>query len=236
VIYDGFDLSGILHIEAIRRSLLPPFENESTELSGRDGSVHLNTRLGTGTVEVDVRLICPATARDEQQAQLVHTTRLLAEKLYKTEPCSLVLPDMPDVYHMALLDGSTELERISYSQKTTLSFICFDPVGYGTTRELTCDGGELYLNVAGNYETAPIVEIESVSGPITVTFDDEDFTTLNAVNAGDLLVLDAESHTCMQGESGVYYNILSDFPVWMPGVHTISCEMPYTVRWTERWM
>ena len=59
---------------------------------------------------------------------------------------------------------------------------------------------------------------------------------LGNITSAHPLVFDCERHMTTKGGSTVKLNVMDDYAAWEPGVHTVSCESPYTVRWRERWL
>lgn len=232
IVYDGWDFAGYLHVEAVRRPLMAEraADTESRPRGARLESVASDPK----TIEVDVRLVARVRGRARQREQLEQLRRLVAGKLLRDEPCKLVLPDAPDLYDMAVLDGSTDLERVSCTSKATLSFLCPDPRSWGETgvRQME-QGGEVTCLVGGNDATAPVVAVVA-DGPFTVLFDGVPFDVLGAPVG--LCGIDAEEHAVACGGLAVRYSIMSDFPEWAPGVHRVECDRPYAVRWCDRWL
>lgn len=232
--FDGYDFSGLLTVEAIRRPFIPPLSANVEDVSGRDGGVLRSLVLGPLPIEVDVRLFAARPGAKEQMVKIEDLRRKATSRLLRREPCKLILHDAPDVYHMAILSDVTDLERFAYTGATTLYFTCPDPVGFGRTHTKKSSGGTIKCNVGGTYPTAPIVEVENADASTTVQFDGVDFV-VDGYTPGPL-VIDAEVHEARQGGTLAKVRITDDYPLWHPGVHTVTCSLPFQVRWCTRWL
>lgn len=233
MIYDGFDFEPYLTVENVRRSLLPDVDDSSDNRSG-DGSCLKGIKLSPLKIEVDVRIKRPAEDWREIDAKFADVRRKLSARLFRRAPCSLVLYDEPDIENMAVLTGSTVLESEVWTKTTTLTFLCNDPIGYGEEHLRAAEeGGEVRINVGGTYEAKPIIQVDA-DGPFTMTVDGDDFMVLGHASGATVINSFDRSVTC-EGES-VQYAIFSDFPLLEPGLHTLSCSLPYTVGWRDAWL
>lgn len=234
--YDGQDLSHLFKVESVGRSVLPPVEVNQTTIGGRDGSVFGSTALGALEIEVRVRLIAPRAVGIEAQRQSFDALRRrVAVSLYRDHLCELVLDDAPDVYYMAVLSGDTDIERFAETGGATLTFLCPESIAHGHTfTRKAHNGGTQRVNVGGSYPTAPVLTCACNGSPVSATFDGKPFRTVRA--ASGTLVVDAVSHTCEVDGSPVPVNIEDDYPSWEPGIHEVSCSLPYEVVWEERWL
>ena len=231
MIFDGYDFRPLVAVEQVRRPLLPPVSVSSSGGSGRDGAEFKQATLDPMDIEVDIRLIAPGKGRFER------LRRALAPLLLKREPSKLVLPDAPDVYHMAVLSGDTDIDRFVHTGGVTLTFRCDDPVAYGAEKSRTAEGGgEAVLVVGGTYRTAPVIEVDTTGSAATVTVDGKPMRALGNVSSAHPLVFDCEKHSTTKGGAAVKLDVMDDYAAWEPGAHTVSCESPYSVRWRERWL
>lgn len=233
LIFDGYDLGHLLHIEGKpRRPLMADNEISVEDFGGHDGSSFQGSNLGSFEIEIDVRLFSKDTERNKSHISLEDLRRKIAGLLHKDKPCKLVIPTAPDVYYLAMLDGSTDLDHLSYTSSTTLIFRVFEPAGFGATHKRISEGGMLSIMVDGTYKTKPIIFVE-VDEPFVMDIDGSAFMVLGspsgACRIGDNKVLDATG-------ARIRYSIFNDMPEWEPGNHRIYCNYPFEVEWTERWL
>lgn len=233
LIYDGYDLSRFLHIEsAPRRPLLADNEISQVSFSGRDGSDFESSHLSSFEIEIDVRLISEDVSKDGRHRELKDLRREIAGLLYRKKPCPLVIPTEPDVYYMAMIDGSTDLNTLSYTASTTLIFRVFESAGYGKKHKKSSEGGQLNFVVNGNYPTIPEITVKAKE-PFVMDIDGSVF-----------MVLGTPSGSCKISGNKIYdasgslirFSLLCKAPKFDPGRHSVSCEHPFEVEWQERWL
>ena len=236
MIYDGYDFSQLMKVEAVHRSLLPELSVETATIPGRDGSVFRSTSLGSLVLSVDVRLMTPVSGIENQKAAFESLRREVAGRLLKASPCDLVVDDAPDLTYMASLRGSTDLDRFLYTGGTTLEFLCMDPWGRGRSVSrsfLPSDGSSDGLTV--NVGTAPVVVLKTSDSNASVDFDGASFNVFAMAGSGDIVV-DCEKKKASQGLLPVTVDINSEWPSWSPGVHSVSAPCEFVVSWSERWL
>lgn len=239
--YDGHDFKNDFKVEEIQRSLLPELSTTPMTSEVLDGETHLFTRISGREIRVVIRIITPVPGAKNQQRKFEQKRRQICGALLSKTPKKLVLDDAPDVYEMAVIDGATDLDRFVYTGTTTLVFRCFGPAAFGeTSSEVAKQGGKLTVCVDGNTATQPVV-IVTAAGPFTVTFDGEPFEVTGSVT-GDVIIDARETrenefgHFVTDNEGRVVpYSIMSDWPIWEPGTHTVECSRPFAVQWTDRW-
>lgn len=235
MIYDGYDFSHLLTVEDVRRPLLPDVELDTSD-SGGPGTVLKGASLGPSQVEVDVRMIAGFRDPMGRRLGLEQLRRNVAARLWKGGLRKLVLHDAPDLWNWASLTGSTDLERFLHTGGTTLVWYCPDPAWHGKEKSKSCDGGQVQVNVGGTYATAPVVEVETQGSEATVYFDGKAFRAEGNIASDDPLTIDAPASDCWKGDAYVAVNIMDSYPAWEPGLHTVQCSLPFTVRWEERWL
>lgn len=237
MIFDGFDFSHLMKVEGVERSLVPDM-SVSSEAVGAPGEVFKSTSMGARTIKVDVRIIAPAKDLDGQKMSFEMTRRVIAARLARTTLCDLVLDDAPDVRWRAVLNGSTDLDRFLWTGGATLEFYSPTPWAFGKARKKESPGGEVGCNVLGNVATAPVVTVDAESSDFEVCFDGVPFQLGGNVTSASPVVIDAANtpRTTTKGGATVKVGINSDYPEWATGLHTVSCQHPFTVEWEERWI
>lgn len=232
MIYDGFDFRSLLKVESVRRPLMAPVMLNTKDTPGRDGDVIQGMTFEPKTIEVDIRMIAGVHGLPNQKFGIKDLRRKLSGRLFKREPCKLVLPDEPDIYEMAILDGTTDLEAFCYSRFATLTWHC-EPASYGKTRTKSSNGGTVSTYVNGTYKTAPVVIVKA-AGAFTIDFDGHEFEVIENVNGN--VIINGEDHEITCDGNRVEISLFADFPTWEPGIHKVTCDRPYTVKFRERWL
>ena len=234
MIYDGNDLSPWLRCNP-QRPILPPVENSAQEVPGRDGSRLVRSKLGALTIPVKVRL---RARRGEDVAELRH---MLAAMLRREEPAPLVLPDDPTRYHMAVLDGSSDLDRLWYTGSAELTFVAHDPIAYGQLHEAAM-GSSATLHVAGTHPSAPVITARPGSSSryrITLVDSGEYVEVSTPFSTSSVLVKDcAAQHCTVNGASADRHVALSsDYFDLAPGLNRLAATSgTAVVEWRERWL
>lgn len=236
--FDGFDFTGLLLLEEINRPLMPPVE--ASTIATRDGTVTSDVKLGPATIGTVVRLMDFEKAPDHFK-NLAEMRRRAAGRLFRRQPCKLILPDEPDLYLNAYVKDTSELTNLNKTKQTTLNWYCDDPLGYGPLNTETSTGGEIELLVAGTWYVSPIIAIDA-SGPVVIRYDDREFEVTQSVT-GDLFIdsrnpnYEPTGHAVFDGElNNVAYNIHNDWPLLAPGTHTFECERPFVIEWRDTWL
>lgn len=236
MIYDGYDFGHVLRIDGIHRPIMPGVDVQTDDLTG-DGARLGTVRLEAAEIEVDIRLYRPFEEVGTREG-FERARRLLQRRLLRRSPCKLVLPDAPDIYNLAVLDGSTDLERVAWNGTGTLTFLCTDPRGYGALRRRSSAGGtaSLRVNVGGSYQTCPVITLTAGTANLTVMNDGLTMRVLGDESVTDPVVIDCLQHACTVGGETVMLDALDDYAEWEPGVHELQCDYPFEVEWREMWL
>lgn len=238
MIYDGYDFSPLLKVETpIQRGILADVTVETEDMGGK-GAIHKRTTLGSLTLSVPVRIIAHGRDTDGHRMAFETVRRMIASKLYRDKPCRLVLDDAPDVYYMASLQGSTDLDRFVWTGGATLEFLSPKPYAFGDEHVKTSTGGTVTCNVVGGVETYPVVEIQTTGSAFTVYFDGQPFELGGNITSAYPVIIDAteDARSTTKGGSPIKVNVKHNYPEWKPGLHTVQCDHPFKVRWVEHWL
>lgn len=232
--FNGYDLSPWLDANPTR-PILPPVEVEADEVPGADGARFRSARLGELEIPVVVRLRASA---DDDIAELRH---MLAPMLCAKSPAPLVLGDDPTRYHLAVLEGSSDLDRLWRTGRAELVFRACDPIAFGKTSAIAMATAAT-ANVGGTWKTAPTITARPSSGSgyrITLVETGE-YVQVNAPFTGEqTLVIDCgKQHCTVSGASAdEAVTLASDYFELSPGLNQLSAENgTATVEWTERWL
>lgn len=233
MIYDGRDTGDVLRVLAVRRQTACDRDVVAESIPGRDGLRFSRVEKGGRAIEVDVALVQPTAGAVRQVREIESARRELNALLLRDRPCELVLPDAPDLADLAVAKDVSDIERLAYIGTATVTFQCMEAASRGETRTgEMLDGGKLWALVGGNAPTAPVVMVRA-SGPFSVLFDGVPFEVTGSPDG--YCGIDGEKGAVECAGAAVRYAVTSDIPVWEPGRHTVECELPYAVRWVERW-
>ena len=152
--FNGTNLSEVCTISKIYNSILPERDNFTQVIPTVNGSYYTGFRYGEKVISVDI-WFSKTNIQDYTNA-----IAKLAKVLNTSGPKKFISSENPDVYYFAVLDRSTDLEKIQYSGSTTLNFICHDPIAYSKKWETSVpnDRGVLNFNNSGTANAKPIVD------------------------------------------------------------------------------
>ena len=225
MIYDGFDFEHWLDVMPTK-PIAAETEVSTISVPGLDGEIFDGMRRKALTIPVRVRLKKTWMA----EAELRH---FLAPKLLKSEPKALVLPDDPVREYLAVLNGSSQLDRLWELGTTTLDFLCCDPVAYG--REVTVEVPDK-VYVDGTYPTEPTFDLTTTATIVIVTYSGGHIAIAEEVAVGASVVIDTANMTVTVNGSRADFTLGSDFPKLEPGDNLILVSgAEGTVTWRERW-
>ena len=235
MVYNGFDFAPYLRVNP-HRPIAPPVTVETDDVPGRDGTRFRSARLGELTIEVDAEL---RAAPGDDIAELRH---MLAAALVSPSPAPLILPDDPGRYHLAVLDGESELSTLWRTGEATLTFRCPDPVAYGQDR-IEALGAATSLSVGGTYEALPVFEVKPTGKRFRVeSATASAFVEVEASTSFDgskTLTIDCAAQHCELGGTSVddRVTLASTYFALAPGRNDlVATGGTGTVRWTERWL
>jgi len=155
VIFAGQSLNNYCRVLSIQREVLPPRENFTKSIPNRNGSQFTGFHYGERTFTVEVCFT------GETKEELIEKARQLAKVLDVKNPSKLILSDEQDKYYYAVVDGNTSIDRQFNTAKTTITFICYNPVAYSSLWQtyLPDDKGIVEVTNEGTAETFPSVEV-----------------------------------------------------------------------------
>lgn len=231
IYFDGKDLSTLLWVTAVKRSVLPERNVTVTEVPGVDGSMVGGVSLQPLTVAVTAHI------RRDSIEDVNEARRLLSEALATDAPRPLFLPDEPNRYLMAIYQGGAELSRNANKPSVELSFYCADPVAYGEERALDVTGGRP-VNVRGTYPCRPVVTVKPTAGEswrITRKSTGEYVEVTGPFTGEQTVELDMATERCRVNGSDVPATIGSDY-FGLLGTEQVEVSGGTAhLEWTERW-
>lgn len=235
MVYNGFDFGPYLRVNP-HRPVAPPVTVETDDVPGRDGTRFRSARLGELTIEVDAEL---RARPGDDIAELRHT---LAAALVSASPAPLILPDDPGRYHMAVLEGESELSTLWRTGEATLTFKCPDPVAYGQDRIEALEAST-QVSCGGTYMAMPVFEVKPTGKRFRIESETAGaFVEVEAASSFDgtkTLVIDCAAQHCELGglNADSRVTLASDYFELRPGANRlVATGGTGTVRWTERWL
>ena len=231
IYFDGKDLSTLLWVTGVKRSILPERNITTTEVPGVDGSMVSGVTLSPLTVTVT------AYIRKDSVQDVTDARRLISEALATDTPRPLFLPDEPNRYMMAMYKGGAELSRNAHKPSVELSFYCADPVAYGEERGLDVTGTQP-VNVRGTYPCKPVVTVkppQCETWRITKLSTEEFVEVTGPFTGEQTVVLDTVNERCTVNGNDVAVTVESDY-FSLLGTEEIEVSGGTArLEWTERW-
>ncbi|MCP3025993.1 distal tail protein Dit [Halobacillus sp. A5] len=208
--YAGVETPSFLIIEKVTPQTLPPARVNSMNIPMKNGERFINKTLGVRTFVADVAIKVP------KGKTLLEMMDDLADWLDYDEPQKFILRDKPNIYYMAIVESSTDIQRFSYSGKGQITFVCYDPHGYGDDKQYVYEGNQedptTIVNNEGNKETAPIMSMRFV----------KDVTDFAVTTDDDMLYFgepfDPDVNTIKDFNPKLVYEEMDSFDGWTNGV------------------
>lgn len=147
--YNNNPLPSYVILTKVNNNILPPIQNTLLDIQNRRGSYFYQNRLATKTVSIEIVI------KSDSPSDLLEKVRELAVYFYSEKPCQLSLNE--DVYYLAVLDGSTDFEQLAHIGSGSITFLCIDPIAYGTQQTigpLTTPISKSHF-ITGTYKTYP---------------------------------------------------------------------------------
>lgn len=247
LIYNGLDFSTLFTYGDPQITILDA-KPDLREASSRNGAAFVGMTYGVSTVAVKLAALGDAATR-----RAAFST--LGKYLMVDEPKALYLPDTPDRYYLAVLQGGLDLTRGINGELTTLTFALTDPVAYGETKSATVssDLTYLYATIGGTAPTRIDVTCSDAAGATSGSYAGEwsiGYTgySWKARPRFDL-GSDGTTHSVEISSSKRYskvdgtltpMDIQSDWLIVEPSTLRKMFSLQYgtgtfTITWTERW-
>lgn len=132
--FNAVDLSSMLTIKSISRSIAPPQENTRRSIPGMNGTLQVRKQDGDRIIEVEVAIV--KTSR----ATLLAGIEDLAKYLVFDTEKALILPDETGRTYMAKLDGESSFKTFNIDGEGKLRFIC-QPYKWGALKTASPNAG-----------------------------------------------------------------------------------------------
>ncbi len=196
--FNGRDLSDLIIIKKIRRSISAPVLVSRLALPMRDGSIDARKSYGDRVISVDI------TIMGETREDMIEKAQCLADVL-DTENRVIIKFDDEEYFYMGALDGNTNLDELLMLGDGTLTFVC-DAYRYGDAKKstgsiilnglptkkwkitITCTGSGSGLTISDGTDTLEIVQALVATDVVIVDFE-LGLATLNGVNINKKIVI-----------------------------------------------
>lgn len=231
IYFDGKDLSTLLWVTGVKRTILPERNITTTEVPGVDGSMVSGVSLAPITVTVT------AYIRKDSVRDVTDARRLISEALATDTPRPLFLPDEPNRYLMAMYQGGAELSRNAHKPGVELPFYCADPVSYGEERELDVTGTRP-VNVRGTYPCKPVITVKPPQGDtwrITKLSTNEFIEVKGPFTGEQTVVLDTANERCTVNGNDAPVEVESDYFTLLGTENVKVSGGTAHLEWVERW-
>ena len=227
-IFNGKNLSDLVVVERVYRSLLPHIMNEGIYIAGRKGQLMTRQLVDNRLVQVDVRIL----DKDYNKTALE-----LAQALYSDKPYKLELYDS-ELHNYAMVTSSTDLIEDNKTVGVRLIFECSDVYNYGEKVEKPIN--ESFMNIS--FSTVGIISCKTnETSSVIVRNRDKTYLTINhAFKANQDLVIDLEKRLItLNGVSIMkYLTLSSNFFEIDNGINKIDITGVSSgkVEYKERWI
>jgi predicted phage tail component-like protein len=196
-------------VNKIHGSLLPTQEHKFLQIPGRSSQVHIGKSTGLRQEKIDV------TIYGDTQEELAERKRILAAWLVTDEPMTFYYSFESDKSYQAVLDESTEIDKIVTDGEGTLVFSIPDPDAYRAEESYDFNPSEISPVVTvtneGSKGTYPRFE-----GIIT-----EDTTEFSIISGDQILYLgeplEQDSQTPAEGSSTILNDDMHTTDGWTAG-------------------
>lgn len=240
-----FEFGGIrssdLNIKVLRfrKPVLPEFSDHYEFIPGRDGSILFPQNFTNRVIEIDCLIMY--SSKENRSAE----ERELA-KLFTKEEKRLIISDEPDIYYLAKLSETFQLDRHKAMSSFTLVFNC-QPFALTEEKKVTFSNidadQEVTFENIGTFESYPEIEIvpaQSVQGEFVLTMNGDVFTFTPGENiTADTIRIDSSEYLFQAGEQAYILELSGAFPVVSPGNNTLRINVPaqyIRVYWQPRFL
>lgn len=235
LVFNGHDFSRFCGVDVVRNSCVG-CDTRSAAMPGRAGLVLFGSAPGVRKIDVRLRMLHGVCYCNYSLNEAIRTIGgwLAAEGGYE-----LSLGDGV-TYRDAVCSSGTSWQREDDGWACTVTFTCFDPVGYGER----VHHGESHFHVDGNWRVFPIIEgrVREACDAVTVAdcASGKKVSVLGGFEGGEVVSIDCLNRRVAVDGIGAEnrVGIESDYFYLEPGSAEVSlsgCEL-IGIEYTEAWM
>lgn len=144
-------------ISKVDREILPPRENFSKSIPSMNGSYYTGYKYGERTITIEVNFVAPTKEKLEKKL------REFANLLDVDSPKKLTVNDEPDIYYLAVPDGSFDVSKPSKLTATvSIGFICHNPLKFSNKWKsfIPANKGIITFENNGTTDTECILDVD----------------------------------------------------------------------------
>lgn len=167
-----------LVVNRVNEPLLPEIENIFVEIPGRPGVVHAGQKIKQRILSIQVTIIADTWDELEQRKDELKTW------LRTTEVKPLSFSYRPNREYMAILDGSTDIDKVGLDGELELTFVCPDPYAYGLEHSKTIAGIPTITNdtdTQAEWNTGTLTNVIATTSGLELAKEGSDYN--NTVNS-----------------------------------------------------
>lgn len=159
VTYAGVPLHNYIKIRNVKRTVLPSRENFTKDIPSQNGEFYMGHKYAPRKITLE------CTLRAESREDFIDGINELAFILDVNVPSKMIIGDNPDRYVYAVLEGTTDIEKVKYSGTMELNFICYDPYIYSIEEDFFADSPmqnsakAITIQNSGSTSTYPVLDV-----------------------------------------------------------------------------
>ena len=150
--FNNIDLDNYFDILKISKSILPEKVNFTRETSASNGLIFSGSKYNPKIITLD----CVVYA--DNNIELSKKLEEIAYILDSNSTSKLFLSNEPHKYYYASINNTSDIEQVRYNGKFSITFICFNPMGYDKNYSSSIMGSDKTFRFSdmGTYNSYPI--------------------------------------------------------------------------------
>ncbi|MDO7487049.1 phage tail family protein [Peribacillus frigoritolerans] len=155
--YAGVTTPAFLIVERVSFQVLPQSQIKTLNTPFKSGEYYINKEYGVRTFTADVAI------KTSSGQSVMDYADDLAEWLHHEEPMELIFRDKPSITYYAQVDNSIDIQKFGNSGRGQITFVCYDPHGYGAERTFAfspLNTDPINITNGGNTKAHPVMSME----------------------------------------------------------------------------